>query len=141
MAGPIGHFRAGKGSRMVVVGTNLRLKKYTTDFKTDDLETDNFEAGLVGAFDQGTVGFFYLDYSGDGDWDAQQNALDAPPGIYPRDDLGLVKLYASVSDNTFWNIGQSRVLSSKVGSDSKGLVSFGFSAKSNSSFTAPTGSV
>jgi hypothetical protein len=134
----IGHMRSGKGSRATVGGVNMRKTDWEADYQADDLDTTNFESA---GFDQGTVGIVSCPWTLKGCWDAQQNEYDDPPGLFPRDDLGLVKLYTSVSDNVFWSLPTNRVISGKNSTSVKQLVMFEASCKTNGSFTRPTGSV
>lgn len=136
----VGHQRAGKNSRWIVAGTTIRAKSWSVTWRGDDLDTTNMESQ---GEEQGTIGVNVREWQGAFDWDAQQNAYDSPPGLYPRDDLGLVKMYESVSDNVFWSIATNRVLSAANSAEVKGLVQFNASGKSNGpgAATAPTGSV
>lgn len=138
MAGPVGHFRAGKGSRVQVESTNLTKSKWDIDYHGDDLDTTNFES--LG-FDQGTIGVIGIDFSFGGNWDAQANNLTDPPGLFPRDNLGTVNLYENQTDNIFWNLTPTnRILSSKNGAEVRGLVTFESNGKTNGSgFVLPTG--
>lgn len=139
MAGPVGHQRSGKGARVQVEGGNLRMASYETTERTDDLDTTNFESG---GYEQGTVGIIGLDWSVRGPWDASTNNFDDPPGFYARDNLGLTKIFPSVTDNTFWNIPESRVLSSSNSAEVKGLVQMAASCKANGQgWSQPTGSI
>ncbi len=137
----IGRQRAAKGSRWAVGATNMRAGSWDCTRKADDLDTVNFESA---GEDQGTTGVNSTDWSGKGNWDAQQNMFDPagsqPPGLYPRDDLLNLKFFTNLIDNVFWLIGQARVLSAKNGAEVKGLVTFDTSGKSNGGVTLPTGS-
>lgn len=76
------------------------------------------------------------------DWDASINSYDSPPGLYPRDDLGAVKLYENLTDNVFHNIAANRVISAENGAEVKQKVSYSASGKSQgNALTAATGSV
>lgn len=133
-----GHQRSGKGSRVTVEAVNMRVKQYQVDAKGDDLDTTNFESD---GYDQGTTGILGCDWSIDGDWDAEINGFTDPPGLYPRPDLGAVALYTNLVDNIGWAFPANRVISSKNGSQVKGLVTFGATCKTQGSgFTTPSGS-
>lgn len=135
----VGHFRAAKGSRASVEGVVLRKSTWEVTYRGDDLDTTTFESA---GFDQGTIGIVGIDWSLGANWDAQANNLDDPPGLFPRDNLGPVILFENVSDNVFWNIGQSRVISSKNGAEVRGLVTFSTEGKSNGTgILQPTGSI
>lgn len=139
MAGPVGHFRAAKGSRVSVEATILKKSTWEVTYRGDDLDTTTFESQ---GFEQGTIGIVGLDWSLGANWDAQQNNLDDPPGLFPRDNLGTVIFFENVSDNVFWNIPVNRVISSKNGAEVRALVTFSSEGKSNGTGIAqPTGSV
>jgi hypothetical protein len=103
----------------------------------EKLDTDNFECG---GEEQGLVGFVGTDWDGRGGWDAQNNAFDSPPGIYPRDDAEDIYFYTSVDDTCFWFIQQAIVLSSGCTAEAKGLVNYEASGVSNGGVELPTGS-
>lgn len=140
--GVVGHQRAGKNSRVQVVATNLRMANWRTTARGDDLDTTNMESS---GHEQGTIGTDVEEWELGGDWDAQQNAFDSPPGLFPRDDLGAIKFYLNVSDNVFHSLATNRVLSSENGAEVKGKVTFRSSGKSQgcalSGTSLPTGSV
>lgn len=138
MAGPVGHFRAAKGSRVIVESTTLNKSKWDLDIHGDDLDTTNFECGGI---DQGTIGIIGIDWTIGGNWDSSANNYADPPGLFPRDNLGAVVLYENVADAIFWNLTPTnRVLSSKNGAEVRGLVTLEASGKINGSgYSAPTG--
>lgn len=141
-----GKQRSGKASRLTVAGVNLNVKNMSVSQHADDLDTTNFEAA---GYDNGTNGVTGVDWDFDGDWDAGRNFYDSPPGIYPRDDLGVNRngvgsatlLYPNVADNNPTTIPTSRVISSKNTMPVRGLVGFQATCKSNGQFTMSTGSV
>lgn len=133
----VGKMRAGKNARATVAGTNMRKTDWETDFQADDIDSTNFESG---GFDQGTVGITSCPWTLKGPWDASLNDYDDPPGLYPRDDLGLVRLYTNTGDNVFWNLPNNRVLSAKNSVSVRQLVMFEASCKTQGSFSRPTGS-
>ncbi len=139
MSGPVGHQRSGKGGRANIEGGDLRMSQWDCSEKAEKLDTTNFESG---GKTQATFGPTTLEWSLRGPWDASTNADDDPPGLYVRDDLGQATLYTSVSDNVFYSIPQSLVLSSACSAEVKGLVNFNCSCESNGSgWATPTGSV
>lgn len=144
---PVGHFSAGKNSRATVAGSNLTLEEWTAKYLTEKIDTTNFEAtgthpsgSGTATFQQGTFGVLGCTWSLKGKWDSQQNKIDSPPGLYPRDDLGLVKLYTDLTRNYFWSFSQSLVLSADTGARVRQEVSFGTDAEANGAFLNPTGS-
>lgn len=138
MPGPVGSFRAAKGSRVVVESSILNKSKWDVDLKGDDIDTTNFESEGI---DQGTCGILSIDWNIGGLWDAAVNDLDDPPGLFPRDDLGEVDLYTNVLDATFWALPQNRVLSSKNGAEVRQAVTFDTSGKLNGSGAEAPGAI
>lgn len=142
----VGKQRAGKNSRIQVAGTNLRYATWKATWQGDDLDTVNMES--LGA-DQGLVGVIGCTWSLNGDWDANINAYDSPPGLYPRDDMGQIRFFENVADNVGHNLATNRVLSAENGAEVKGKVTFGANGKSQSVLAQsggvavglPTGSV
>lgn len=124
--------RAGKGGRIVWAGQNLRLKEYSCDHKGDDLDTTCFEDN---GKETGLIGIEVLDCTARGDWDADSELTQDPPGIYPRSDGGPVKLYSNFADAQFSNLPIVRVLSARNTNAVRGLVGFETSFKSNGAFT------
>ncbi len=144
---PNGHFSAGKNSRAQVAGTNCTFTEWTFKYLTEKIDTTNFEstgthpsgAGTA-TFIQSTFGCLGATWSCKALWDSQQNRFDSPPGIYPRDDLGTVKLYPDLGRNYFHNIGQSLVISAETGARVRQDVSFSCDAEANGAFSNATGS-
>ncbi len=138
----VGKMRAAKNSRVIYTAVTLRRASWKATAKADDLDTTNFESG---GHEQGTIGVDSIEWSLGGDWDASINEFDDAPGLYPRDDGGSLKLFTNVSDNVFWLIAATRVLSSENGADIKGKVTFAASGKSQGvalhGTSLPTGSV
>ena len=148
MAGPNGHFKAGKGGRIAVGATFLTLDTYEINFNTDWIDTTNFEslgihpAGGVGTtttFEQGTFGVLWNHYSFSGKWDAQQPKYDTPPALYPRDDLASVKIYENTGDGDFWNYPFSIVVTTRNGARVRDAITWDASLQSNGNFSCPTG--
>lgn len=141
-----GKQRAGKGCRLVILAQNINVKTVNFSDEADDLDTTNFEA--VG-WENGTPGVRVGKWDFDGDWDAGRNFFDSPPGITPRDDLGVdrngngsaTQIYPNLADNKPHSIPTSRVLSSKNSLPVRGLVGFSASCKTNGQYTVSTGSV
>ena len=140
-----GQQRAGKGAQLTILSANLNVKTANVTVHADDLDTTNFEC--VG-YDTGTYGIMGMDWDFDGDWDAGRNFYDTPPGIYPRDDLGVNRtgggsatyIYPNLADNNPHTIPTSRVISAKNTMPVRGLVGFQATCKSNGQFTLSTGS-
>lgn len=138
----IGHMRIGKNSDVVVEGDSLNFATWRTTDHADDINTTHFNS----ISDQGTVGVEGVDWNMGGQWDAATNAYDDPPGLYPRDNLGLVKFYENVNDNVFWSLASNRVLSAENGAEVRDKVTFNATGKSNGvtllvGTSRPTGSV
>ena len=138
MAGPFGDMRPGKGSRVQANGVNMPQTDWRASFRGDDLDSSNFEAQ---GFEQGLIGFQVLESSTNGWWNAVQNPLDGPPGIFPQDLFPNTLYYTNVADAVFWFQPFMRILSCENGGvNARGLVPFGWSGKSNGTFAQPTGS-
>lgn len=125
---PVGLFRAGKNSRVIVEDAILNKSKWHTDIHGDDIDDTNFESGGV---DQGLIGITGVSWDIGGLWDAGANNFEDPPGLYPRDNLGAINLYENLSDNVFWDLPINRVLSSKNGAEVRQAVTFESSGKLN----------
>lgn len=134
---PNGLFRAGKNSRVQIEAENLNKAKWDVNLHGDDIDTTNFESGGV---DQGLIGIVGAEWNVGGLWDASLNNLVDPPGLYPRDNLGTVNLYANLIDDIFWSFPENRVLSSKNGAEVRQAVTFESSGKTNGGpFALPGG--
>lgn len=131
-----GHKRSGKNARVSVGGTPLNHATYNVTWRGDDLDTTDFEDGGV---ETGIIGVEVAEWECGGDWDAGTNALDDPPGLYPRDDLEDLAFFTSQSDGVFTGIDVARVLSSRNGAQVRGKVTFTANGKSNGDWTPPTG--
>lgn len=123
---------------MLVGGTQLAFAKWDVNFAVKDLDTTNFESN---GFGEGISGIEQADLSFGGDWDAGQNPMDNPPGIYPRDDLANLDFYENVTDNVFWNFPYARLRSCKNGASVDGKVTYEASGMSQGLTVQPTGSV
>ena len=133
-----GTFRAGKTSRAQVSSVDLTLSSWNATYDAPGLDTTNFEDN---GFTTGLVGPYSLNWSLSGAFDAAQNPLTDPPGLYPRDDGDSMKLYTKVADNKFFNLTTWMCTSSKIGTTATGLVTFASDGKNQGSFTVPDGSV
>ncbi len=132
-------FRAGKNSRARVDGDNLALDNWACRETGDYLKTDNFESN---GFRTGLIGFKGLDADISGSWDANDNPLDDPPGLFVRDDGETANLYTNVTDNKFYDFAGGWVCpNSDVSTTADGLVLFKSTIKSDANYTLPHGSV
>lgn len=143
-----GYQRAGKNSRIEIGTTILAMSSWDITENGDDLDTANFtSAGLSQAspnstaFGEGILGFQQIAWNLGGNWDAHMAMYDDPPGLYVRDDLGLVKFFENVNDNDYVFMNYARVRSSNNGAEVKGLVTFKASGMSNGPYTLPVSSV
>ncbi len=134
--GPVGLQRSGKGSRIIFNDVILLQGEWRAGFRGDDLDTTHFESQ---GFEQGLIGIEVCEFNSTGNWDANNNVIDSPPGIYPQDLAPNIYMYTNVSDNVFWFLPFSRLISTENGSTVRGLVTFNFNGKSNGGFTPPTG--
>ena len=136
---PNGLFRAGKNSRVTVESTNLTKSKWDLTLRGDDIDTTNFESGGVG---QGTIGIADVEWNFGGLWNAAEDDLVDPPGLFPRDNLGAIFFYTNLLDNIFWELPINRVLSSRNGAEVRQGVTFETSGKLNGApFTLPGGGI
>lgn len=133
-----GYQRAGKNSRVQINATNLKKARWNVNENLEEIDTVNFESG---GYDEGIGGISGCDWSLGGLWDANKNAFDDPPGLYPRDDLATLRFYENVTDNVRWSFTYARVRSATNGAEVRQGVTFESSGKSQGSFTRPTGSV
>lgn len=143
-----GKQRSAKTSAVVVGAQTLAFASWKANVSGDDLGTRNFLSYVAAegqAYDEGIIGFIGCDGDYGGDWDAGVNPVDysadAPPGLYPRDDLPQVSFYTSTLDDVFWEFPYQRIINSNVSADVSALVLFNCSYKSQGQFNFPTGSV
>ncbi len=133
-----GYQRSGKLSRVTADGSALVHSKWNANWQGDDLDTVNFES--VGV-DEGILGIEWVDLSFGGDWDAHDNPLDDPPGLFPRDDLPDLNFYVNTTDAVYWNFPYARLRSANNSTEVKGKVAFECSGKNQGDWNPPTGSV
>jgi hypothetical protein len=139
-----GKQRSGKTARILVGAQVLTYASWKNDLKGDEQPTLNFESYNVisgQSYDEGILGALGCDTHFGGDWDAGLNPLNAPPGLFPRDDLAGVTHYTSRLDNVFWAFPFVRLRSASNGAEVKGKVAFDCGGMSQGPFTVPTGSV
>jgi hypothetical protein len=150
-----GHQRAGKSSRINVNGASLAFANWSATAQAADLPTVNFTSfvstayssdGITGgqSYDEGIQGILSANGNFGGDWDAGENPLDvnAPPGLYPRDNLQNVLFYTAVFDNVDWDFPYMRLRTAKNSAAADGKVEFSVDDwKNQGSFIFPTGSV
>ncbi len=141
--------RAGKLSRVLVLGTPLVYSSWTVTLSSPDLPTTNFESFNSGGFNafsggqtfgEGLHGQVDAAVRFGGDWDAGTNPLDNPPGLFVRDNLKTLVLQINRFDATGWAFPWSRIRSSECGTAVGALVTFSCSGHSQGPFSAPTGS-
>lgn len=136
MSGAIGQFRSGKNARVSVSGANLLQNEWDVTDRGDWQDTTNFEDS---GEEQGLVGIEGLDYNVKGDWNAETNVYDDPPGIFPQDAFPDLQLYENISDNVFWDIPFSAIVSAQNGATVRGKVTFGWTGKAQPGWIRPTG--
>ncbi len=140
--------RAMKSSSVVVGGIALAFASWNADVEGVDLSTNNFlsyDTASGEAYDEGILGFLKCSGQYGGDWDAGVNPVDftaqAPPGLYPRDDLADIQFYTSVVDVVFWDFAYQRIRKSSNGGEVNGKVTFSCGYISQGVFLFPVGSV
>jgi hypothetical protein len=144
--------RSGKGGRILWGGTIsanppfsppgdglvLLMQEWSLTERADDLDSTGFE-------DQGTetglTGVGVVEFTFRGLWDAGQNMLIDPPGIWPRPDGGPCVLYENLVDGVFWAFPCVRILSAQQTNPVRGLVTFSASCKSNGIWQRPNSNV
>lgn len=142
-------FRAGKNSRVQVNGTNMTSTRWSTTLRADDLDTTNFEnvsinlQGAQAVAESGLIGVQGLDWEIGTLWDAGQNPMSDPPGLYMRDDGANMKLFTNVADNKYWYLPTWRCFNSRSETTARGLVMFSASGKAQADVSTNfiTGSV
>lgn len=132
-----GTFRAGKNSRAQANAQNMYAKQFSVTYRGEGLDVTHFEAS---GYEVGIIGILGLDWSLSADWDAGANALDDPPGLYPRSDGTNLKIYTNVSDNKSFVMASFRCFQSQIQTNARGTVSYSSSGASQGSFTVPAGS-
>lgn len=133
----VGHFRAAKGARIQYNNTNLLMADWNANDQGDKLDSSCFENSA--GQEQYVLGFSKLDYDASGNWNAQTNPFDNPPGIVPTDNGGPIKLFTNTAES-FWNIPQAFVASCSNGAPVKQLVTYKFSGAAQPGWSPPTGS-
>ena len=128
--------RAGKNSRIQIGVSNLRYAEWEVNDQGDDIDGTNFESG---GFTEGLVGSNEATWTLRGQWDANLNPYENPPGLVPRPDLGGLKFYENVTDAMMWDFELARVLSSRNGAVVRQSVTFEASGKNQGSYTRPNG--
>jgi hypothetical protein len=134
---PVGKFRSGKGGRVSMNATLLKTQDWSVNDKCDRLDTTCFETN---GQEQLLTGIEGIEISIKGDWNAQTNAFDSPPGIYPQDAFPNVLLYENIADAVFWNVPFMCILSANNGAQVRGKVTFSFDGAGQPGWTRPTGS-
>jgi len=137
---------AGKASRVVVGRSPLTCASFEAAWKVDDYPTTNFESfdvALGQSFGEGIDGPLDADIKFGGDWDMGTNPLDvdAPPGLYPRDDLENLQFVISQLFAPLWDFPIARIRSATNGGDVKGKVTFQCGGMNQGLFFFPSGSV
>lgn len=131
-------FRAGKSGRTQVTGATMANQSWTTALNADELDTSNFESGGKKSW---LIGLQWLEWTIGTLWNAQQNPLGDPPGLYVRDNGTNMKLYENQTDNLFWSMPNWMCSSSKMDCTVSGLVMFNASGKAQEDFVLLSGSV
>lgn len=131
-------FRAGKGGRTTVSSTTMTNSEWSCTHQGDNLDTTNFESN---GFQEGIIGIQRLDWSVKATWNAAQNPMDDPPGLYPRDDGSSMYLYTNRTDAKSFSMPLFRCVSSTIRATATAKVEFDSSGSSQGGFSIPAGSV
>lgn len=127
-------FRAGKDSAATVGGTLMAVEQWSSKYSGDKLPTNNFESN---GLREGLIGFVGLAWSLKGSWDATENPLADPPGLFPRDDGANMTLTTNVTDGSHFSMPLWICSDSDVASTATGLVTFDANGESQGNFTVP----
>jgi hypothetical protein len=124
-------FRAGKSGRTKVNGAVMSNQSWAVQLQADELDTSNFEGNGKKSW---LIGLQWLTWNVGTLWNAQQNPLADPPGLYVRDDGINMQLFENVTDNKFWNLPSWICSESKMDCTVSGLVMFSASGKAQDNF-------
>lgn len=131
-------FLAGKNSRMQVgaQATNLTANHYTCAYNGKDLDTLNFESN---GFDEGIIGPIDLTWTVKAVWNANQQPLSDPPGLFPRSNGTNMIILPQNSSPLGYTMPSWRCFGSTISSAADGTVDFDANGKNNGTFTTPNG--
>ncbi len=146
----VGSFRSGKASRIQVgTGTFLTENHWDVTETGDMQDTTNFEcfttdfgsSGITGGrtMTQGLIGNESADVSAGGNWDANQNPYEDPPGIFISDQGPTTLLYINRVDNTFFGFDETLITQAAIGVDQDGVVTFAWKFKNQGPWSRPEG--
>lgn len=130
--------RAGFLGRVKATGVNLKLNKWSVTPRSEDIDTTNFESG---GYEEGIGGVVGADVTFEGLWDAGQNPYDNPPLLVPGTIITNVYLYINKNETQFFLFPSLRIIQAPVNVDVPGKSTYSITAKSDGSFTFPSGSV
>jgi hypothetical protein len=98
------------------------------------LDTTHFESQGI---EEGLIGIIGADWSLRGNWDATQNPLADPPGLFPRDNGTNMSLITNIVDADAYVFPFWRCLNSKITTTANGLVTFDADGKNQGPFNDP----
>lgn len=130
--------RAGYLGRVQAAGVNLKLQKWSVKDHSEDQDTTNFESG---GYIEGIGGVTGADVSFSGDWDAGKNPYDNPPALIPGTVIANCYLYINKLETQYYLFGGLRIIDCTVETQVPGKATYSVNAKSDGTFTRPTGSV
>ncbi len=129
---------------MIVGADTLAFSSWKADVSGKELETTNFNSYVLASdtsFEEGILGTLGCATSFGGDWDAGDNPLDDPPGLFPRDDLADVKYVVNQTDANFWDFAYMRLRTASSGANSANdKITFECSGMNQGPFIFPIGS-
>lgn len=128
--------RSGKGGRVEQDGTIIKLKQWEVDDHAESQDSTNFESDGHQEEESGIDG---CDVTFSGDWDAGQNPFDSPLSWFSGAFLDNVKLFINVDDDTYYLFPSFQLVTVRIGTPVRGLVSVAVTGKSDYVFTRPTG--
>lgn len=138
-----GSQRAGKASQVLANGTALAFASWQANVKGTDLVTTNFESYDLATdttYGEGILGDLNCDLSFGGDWDAAENPLDDPPGLFPRDNLPNLEFVVNQTDANFWSFHYARLRNCSSNAKWDGKVEFTCDGHNQGVFAFPLGS-
>lgn len=129
----------GRSGRVFADSVELCVKGWDAEESAEEFETTSTCSQGFYEFDTGVT---MLEGNVEADWDISQNPFDTP-GLRAGKEV-VLKLYehatpgASAEDGPFWAVN-AIITRMKNASPNKGTVTYGFSFKSNGTYSRPTG--
>jgi hypothetical protein len=123
--------------RVSIGGTILNVLGFSPTLRGEDHDTTNSESLAP----EGTVGWVDIEVKLEMNWDAGLNPMDSPPSLYPGAILNNVIGFINQLDNTFFNMGQARVIDAEIPIRIRDLIKYNVTLRGHGTWINPTGSV